>query len=73
MSFLTEFNLKELIGAYVVLLAICDVPGNLPIVLNIQNKGIHISARRAFLYSLILMVIIIIFKQEEYLPAGCLK
>lgn len=56
MSFLTEFNLKELIGAYVVLLAICDVPGNLPIVLNIQNKGIHISARRAFLYSLILMI-----------------
>ena len=56
MNFFTEFNFRELIGAFVVLLAICDVPGNLPIVLNIQKKGIHISARRAFWYSLVLMV-----------------
>ncbi|MBR5154249.1 MAG: MarC family protein [Alphaproteobacteria bacterium] len=56
MIFFSEFNFKELIGAFVVLLAICDVPGNLPIVLNIQKKGIHISARRAFWYSLFLMV-----------------
>ena len=56
MTFFSEFNIRELIGAFVVLLAICDVPGNLPIVLNIQKKGIHISARRAFWYSLFLMI-----------------
>lgn len=56
MDFFKEFNIRELIGAFVVLLAICDVPGNIPIVLNIQKKGIHISARRAFWYSLVLMV-----------------
>ena len=56
MSFLSEFSLREFLSALVVLLAICDVPGNIPIVLNIQTKGIHISARRAFLYSLIMMV-----------------
>ncbi len=56
MTFFSEFNIRELIGAFVVLLAICDVPGNLPIVLNIQKKGIHISARRAFGYSLFLMI-----------------
>ncbi len=56
MSFFQEFDIRQLIGAFIVLLAICDVPGNLPIVLNIQKKGIHISARRAFLYSLFLMV-----------------
>lgn len=56
MHFLSEFNLRELLSAYVVLFAICDIPGNIPIVLNIQNKGIHISARRAFLYSLIMMI-----------------
>ncbi|MBE6462202.1 MAG: MarC family protein [Alphaproteobacteria bacterium] len=48
--------MREFMSAFVVLLAICDVPGNIPIVLNIQNKGIHISARRAFLYALIMMV-----------------
>lgn len=56
MNFFQEFDFRELAGAFVVLLAICDVPGNLPIVLNIQKKGIHISARRAFIYSLFLMI-----------------
>ena len=56
MSFISEFSMREFMSAFVVLLAICDVPGNIPIVLNIQNKGIHISARRAFLYALIMMV-----------------
>lgn len=56
MSFVSEFSMREFMSAFVVLLAICDVPGNIPIVLNIQNKGIHISARRAFLYALIMMV-----------------
>jgi multiple antibiotic resistance protein len=56
MSFISGFSMREFMSAFVVLLAICDVPGNIPIVLNIQNKGIHISARRAFLYALIMMV-----------------
>jgi len=56
MNFLSEFSLREFLSAFVVLLAITDIPGNLPIVLNIQNKGIHISARRACIYSLILLV-----------------
>ena len=56
MNFLSEFSLRELFSAFMVLLAITDVPGNLPIVLNFQNKGIHISARRAALYSFILLI-----------------
>ena len=56
MNFLSEFNIRELLSAFVVLLAITDIPGNIPIVINLQNKGIHISARRAFWYSLVLLV-----------------
>lgn len=56
MNFISEFNLRELLSAFVVMLAITDIPGNLPIVLNMQNKGVHISARRAFMYSLMLLV-----------------
>ena len=56
MHFLSEFNLRELLSSFVVLLAITDIPGNLPIVINLQNKGIKISARRAFIYSLVLLV-----------------
>ena len=56
MNFFSEFNIRELLSAFVVLLAITDIPGNIPIVISLQNKGIHISARRAFLYSLVLLV-----------------
>ena len=56
MHFLSEFNLRELLSSFVVLLAITDIPGNLPIVINLQNKGIKISARRAFIYSLVQLV-----------------
>ncbi len=56
MNFFAEFNLRELFSAFVVLLAITDIPGNIPIVISLQNKGIHISARRAFWYSLVLLV-----------------
>lgn len=56
MGFISDFSFREFLSAFVVLFAICDVPGNIPIVLNIQTKGIHISARRAFIYSLIMMV-----------------
>ncbi len=56
MNFFSEFNIRELLSAFVVLLAITDIPGNIPIVISLQNKGIHISARRAFIYSLVLLV-----------------
>ena len=56
MHFLSEFKLREMLSSFVVLLAITDIPGNLPIVINLQNKGIKISARRAFIYSLVLLV-----------------
>lgn len=56
MDFLADFNLREFLSAFVVLFAITDVPGNLPIILNMQNKGVKIGATRASLYSLILMV-----------------
>lgn len=56
MQFFTEFSLREFLSAFVILFAITDIPGNVPIVINMQNRGIHISARRAFLYSLLLLV-----------------
>lgn len=56
MEFLTEFNLRQFLSAFVVLFAITDIPGNVPIVMSMQKKGIHISARRSFLYSLLLLI-----------------
>ena len=56
MDFFIEFNLRQFLSAFVVLFAITDIPGNVPIVMSMQKKGIHISARRSFLYSLLLLI-----------------
>lgn len=56
MDFLSEFSFRGFLSAFVVLFAITDIPGNVPIVMSMQNKGIHISARRSFWYSLALLV-----------------
>jgi len=56
MDFFTDFNLRQFLSAFVVLFAITDVPGNVPIVISMQNRKIHISARRSFWYSLALLI-----------------
>lgn len=57
MDLLSDFSLRQFLSAFIVLFAITDIPGNIPIVISMQNKGIHISARRSFWYSLALLII----------------
>lgn len=50
------FNLKEFISAFVVLFAIIDITGSVPVVISLKNKGAKISAWQASAYSLIILV-----------------
>lgn len=56
MDFFSDFSMKQFLSAFVVLFAITDVPGNVPVVISMQNRKIHISAKRSFWYSLVLLV-----------------
>ena len=51
-----QFDFKQFISAFVVLFAIIDIIGTLPIVINLQHNGRIISASRASIISLILFV-----------------
>lgn len=55
-NFLGQFNSSEFFGAFVVLFAIIDIIGVLPIVINLQHNGRHISASRAAMISLALFI-----------------
>ncbi|MDD2798553.1 MAG: MarC family protein [Bacteroidales bacterium] len=46
------FNLKEFISAFVVLFAIIDITGSVPVVLSLKSKGAIVSPLRASAYSL---------------------
>lgn len=51
------FNLKEFISAFVVLFAIIDITGSVPIVLSLKNKGAAFNPMRASVYSLLTLII----------------
>ena len=55
MSF-SEINIQELASAFMVLFAVIDITGAVPIINDIQNKGHKISAIKAALASYILLV-----------------
>jgi len=55
-NFLQTFNMSQFMGAFVVLFAIIDIVGTLPVIINIQHNGRVISASRASLISLFLFV-----------------
>jgi multiple antibiotic resistance protein len=56
MEILQQFNLTQFIGAFVVLFAIIDIVGTLPVIMNLQHNGRHVSASRASIISLILFI-----------------
>ena len=53
---LSSFNLTQFFGAFVVLFAIIDIIGTLPVVMNLQRNGRIVSASRASIISLFLFV-----------------
>ena len=55
-NFLQTFNMSQFAGAFIVLFAIIDIIGTLPVIINLQHNGRTISASRASLISLFLFI-----------------
>ena len=53
---LGHFDLQEFISAFVVLFAVIDVTGSIPIFLSLKKKGKKINALKAALFSLIMFM-----------------
>ena len=56
MEVLQQFDLTQFFSAFVVLFAIIDIVGTLPVVMNLQHNGRKVSAVRASIISLILFI-----------------
>ena len=56
LEFFRQFDLTQFTGAFVVLFAIIDIIGTLPVILNLQHNGRVVSASRASIISLILFI-----------------
>jgi len=50
------FNIKEIVTATMVLFAVIDIVGSIPIIIDLRNKVGHIQSEKASLVSAIIMV-----------------
>ncbi|MBQ8424206.1 MAG: MarC family protein [Coprobacter sp.] len=51
------FNLQETLSAFVVLFAVIDITGLLPVLIDFHNKGMKVSAPKAAIFSLITFIV----------------
>ena len=52
-----NFNLKEILTAFMVLFAVIDIVGNIPIIIDLRKKAGHIQSGKASIIALIIMII----------------
>ena len=56
MEILSTFKFQELASAFIVLFAVIDIIGSIPIILNLKQKGRNVNAIKATLISFALMI-----------------
>lgn len=59
-----DFNFKEIIAAFMVLFAVIDVIGNIPIIIDLRKKVGHIQSEKASLISGVIMILFLFIGKE---------
>jgi len=52
----SDFSLQQLISAFIVLFAVIDIIGSIPIIINLKEKGKDINATKATVLSFLLLI-----------------
>ena len=52
-----HFDLFQILSAFIVLFAVVDPLGSIPIILNLEQKGIKVNAAKVTIWSLVLMLV----------------
>ncbi len=53
---LSGFNFQEMISAFIVLFAVIDIIGSIPIIINLKGRGKQVNAMQATVISFLLMI-----------------
>ena len=59
-----DFNLKEIFTAFMVLFAVIDIIGNIPIIIDLRKKSGHIQSEKASIIAGCIMVIFLFLGQS---------
>ena len=52
-----SFNIKEILTAFMVLFAVIDIVGNIPIIIDLRKKAAHIQSEKASIIAGVIMII----------------
>ena len=52
----TNFNFQQILSAFIVLFAVIDIIGAIPIIIDLKDKGKHVNALKATLISFLLLL-----------------
>lgn len=55
---------KDIISVTLILFSVIDIPGSLPIVINLKNKGVNIEASKASIVAGIIMIVFLFFGES---------
>jgi multiple antibiotic resistance protein len=59
-----NFNFKEILTAFMVLFAVIDIIGNIPIIIDLRKKAGHIQSEKAALIALFIMILFLFVGQS---------
>ena len=51
-----NFNFQQMVSAFIVLFAVIDIIGSIPIIINLKEKGKDVNATKATVISFALMI-----------------
>jgi multiple antibiotic resistance protein len=51
-----DLSIKEILAAFMVLFAIIDIPGSIPIIIDIKSKGVKIKSMKVTVTSLLILM-----------------
>ncbi|MEE9408390.1 MAG: MarC family protein [Polaribacter sp.] len=59
-----NFNIKEIVTAFMVLFAVIDIIGNIPIIIDLRKKVGHIQSEKASIIAGVIMIIFLFLGQS---------
>ncbi len=62
--FIDNFNYKQILSVTMILFAIIDILGSIPIVVSLRNKVGHIQSEKASVVALLLMILFLFIGEE---------
>jgi len=67
---MTHFNFKEILTAFMVLFAVIDVIGNIPIIIDLRKKFGHIQSEKASVIAGVIMIVFLFLGQSLLILIG---